>query len=146
MCLIVDINVAHRVITDSNDPDFKDLHSCIFYGKPRNVRLVYGGRLAKEYSKNYSMMRLILQLDRKGRARTVPDNLVEDETERLEKSQLCCSNDQHIIALAIVSNVRLLCSHDQSLHSDFTNRALLNNPRGKVYQNSNHNHLLVRHC
>ena len=52
---------------------------------------------------------------------------------RLSVPALCASNDSHIIALAQVANARMLYSRDQDLHQDFTNLALLDRPRGKVY-------------
>jgi predicted nucleic acid-binding protein len=54
------------------------------------------------------------------------------------------SNDSHIIALARVSNCRLLFSRDQDLHVDFKNLILLPTPRGRIYQNHNHKKLLRR--
>jgi hypothetical protein len=54
----------------------------------------------------------------------------------------CKSNDSHIVALARISKCRLLFSQDKPLHSDFTNLKLVPSPKGKVYQNRKHEHLL----
>ena len=45
---------------------------------------------------------------------------------------VCQSNDQHVIALAIVSGARLLYSNDRRLQRDFKDRRLID-PPGKVY-------------
>lgn len=54
------------------------------------------------------------------------------------------SDDPHILALALVSGVRLLCSRDTALHADFKNPRILR-PAGSVYQNRRHRHLLRAH-
>ncbi|MBX7173560.1 MAG: hypothetical protein K1X72_21510 [Pyrinomonadaceae bacterium] len=147
MCIIIDINIAGRVLTTDSDPDFGIVHACLFTGKPHNVRLVYGGKkFLTEYSKNHSVARIVAALDRAGKAFKIDDDLVDNEEEVIKISGLCSADDEHIIALARVSNVRLLCSHDKGLHGDFTDKRLLNSPRGKVYQNTSHNDLLRRFC
>ncbi len=147
MCLIIDINIASRILTTENDPDFGVVRACLFTGKPYNARLVYGGtKFLKEYSKNNSVFRMIATLDRAGKAFKIDDAQVDDEEQTIKLSGLCNADDEHIIALARVSNVRLLCSHDTGLHGDFTDKSLLDAPRGKVYQNTSHNDLLRRFC
>ncbi len=147
MCLIIDINIAQKVLLTENDPDFGLVRECLFIGKPYKARLVYGGnKFLSEYRGNNNVLRMVATLDRAGKAVKVDDNLVDDEEQRIIVSGLCSSNDEHIIALARISNVRLLCSDDQALHTDFTDRNLLNTPRGKVYQDTSHQDLLRRFC
>ena len=54
----------------------------------------------------------------------------------------CRSNDAHIIARARISGIRVLHSHDRRLHGDFSDRTLINAPRGQIYQDERHAHLL----
>ena len=52
------------------------------------------------------------------------------------------SNDEHIIAMAQIANVKVLISGgDAKLIKDFKNRALV---RGKVYLRKQHAHLLTK--
>ena len=146
MCLIVDTNVAHKILLRRDDPDFKDVHARLFAVRRPTAVLVYGGRLAREYAKTDGIRRVVVGLDRSGGAIRIDDALVEQETSSAVASGLCQSDDEHIIGLARAANVRLLCSHDRDLHADFTNRALLSNPRGKVYQNRRHRPLLLEFC
>jgi hypothetical protein len=146
MCLIVDTNVAHKILLRIDDPDFKDVHARLFAVKQPAAVLVYGGRLAREYAGNDRIRRVVLALERNGAAIRVSDNLVEGETAWAVASGLCRSDDPHIIGLARAANVRLLCSHDRELHTDFTNGALLGNPRGKVFQTRRHRPLLREFC
>lgn len=146
MCLIVDNSVRDRVFFSPDDSDFVNLHSCLFGNGRPAVRIVYGGALKREYLKRKGVMERLLELDRKGQARIVSDADVDRETETLKKMGLCRSNDAHVIALARVGKVRLLCSDDTALKRDFRTKALLDTPRGKVYNHRSHRDLLREFC
>ncbi len=147
MCLIIDINIAHKALLTDSDPDFSIVYACLFTGKPYKARLVYGGKkFLEELAKNNAVISIIAALDRAGKAIKIDDNSVDEEEQKIAASGLCTSNDEHIIALARVANVRLLCSHDQALHVDFTDKKLLDTPRSKVYQDTTHKDLLRRFC
>lgn len=146
MCLIVDVNVAPNVFLTKDDLDFKYVHERVFAKTGVKVSLVYGGNLLDEYRHNAEILALLLALDRASKARKVADTDVNAECVALEKADLCQSNDHHIIALARVGNVRLLCSRDQALTNDFTCKHLLDNPRGKVYKHDTHRALLRAAC
>ena len=61
------------------------------------------------------------------------DAKINEVKKKLKAEQKCRSNDLHIIALAIVSGARLLYSQDQLLQQDFRDKALIDQPRGKIY-------------
>jgi hypothetical protein len=88
----------------------------------------------------------ILVLDRAGRAKVFPDKEVDALEQSLQTANVCKSDDEHVIALATISNCRLLCTNDQLLEQDFTNRHLLAKPRGNVYKNPSHGALIRKHC
>lgn len=142
MCLIVDANVASIVFGDSGKTDFSPVRKALLAGKAFGV---YGGKLAREYKKLGRLRGLIREYDRKGALRKISDTQVDQATQKLERTSLCKSDDAHIIALARVSGVRLLCSHDKDLHRDFTNPRLLS-PAGSVYQKPRHSDLIRQHC
>ncbi len=146
MCLIVDVNVAREVFSDTEEPDFAEIRKALFQSKAPLVHIVYGGLLREEYLRIEQVRRALVILDRAGRARQVPDAEVRAETDLVEAIRLCVSNDTHIIALARVAGVRLLCSRDQALHTDFNNKKLIDKPGGKVYQSASHKHLIKRFC
>ncbi len=146
MCLILDINIAHKVLLTGNDPDYKDVHSSLFTNKPATAIMVHGGKLTKEYAGNNQIRKVVVELDRRGRALKVDDALVNAEQLQVKQSRLCCSDDEHIIALARVRRVRLLCTNDDALITDFTNKSLINSPRGKVYKHAQHKPLLAKFC
>jgi len=146
MCLIIDVNIAHKVLFCDDDPDFGEVNRRLFSPRTSNFKIVYGGKLLEEYMKSYSILRRIKLLDQAGKARAIDDKAVQIETKRVENLQLCKSDDPHIVALARCSNARVLCSHDRDLHTDFTNSDLIPQPRGKVFQTTKHLHLLKDPC
>jgi len=142
VCVIIDADVAALVFRDAPDPGFVPVLDWL--SKPlRDGRLVYGGRLTKQLFRVARAQLAILELDRAGRATRFPDSEVEAERRRVKGFRLCKSNDEHIIALAIVSGARTLCSRDTDLHEDFKNRALIDKPRGRVYRDASHAGLLT---
>jgi hypothetical protein len=134
VCLIIDNDVVHRVLLIPDDQDFCDLHASLWGNRGVHAIVVYGGKLLAEYQVSRQVLRKLAELDRAGRARRIPSDRVDEETARVIKSGLCISNDSHVVALARVSDVRLLCSNDKDLHEDFMNKRLIEAPRGKVYK------------
>src|SRR5882724_7236697 len=146
MCLIIDNDARDRVFFNPDDRDFQDLHSCLIgHGLPA-VRIVYGGELRREYLKRPRVMKQLVELDRKGRARAVSGALVDEESAALRASGLCRSNDVHVTALARVGKVGLLCTCDNDLMRDFKTKELIDKPRGKVYNRKSHKELLREFC
>lgn len=146
MCLIIDNSVRDRVFFKPDDRDFQDLHSCLIGDGLPAVRIVYGGELRREYLKSKEVMKQLVELDRKSRARIVSDAQVDEATAVLKASGLCRSNDAHVIALAKVGKVALLCACDKELKRDFKTKALIDKPRGKVYNRKSHKELLREFC
>ena len=142
MCLIVDANVAAQVFNPNPSPDFAPVWRAIRDGR---AVAVHGGQLTDEYAKLATVLVLVLELERQGRVRKVADDPVRAATRVFEQDNRRRSDDPHILGLAQAANVRLLCSHDQDLHEDFKNPALLQ-PAGSVYQSASHRHLIRRHC
>lgn len=142
MCVIIDICVAHRAI-DTTDVDFQPLRDSLMRG---DQVLVIGGYLLQEYARYARVVKFVAELDRAGRVRVEPNHLVEAETKRVDEMNICVSNDAHVIGLARVSGARLLCSTDAAAGADFKNKQLIDSPRGKVYKDRTHAHLLRRRC
>jgi hypothetical protein len=146
MCIIIDVNIAERIVLRTGDANYKELTECLWGRRRPPVKMVYGGDLLREYRANARLMAALEALDRAGRAVKYPEDSLRRETKSVGRQGLCKSNDQHIIALARVSQTRLLCSRDRDLCDDFKNKSLLDKPRGKIYKNGTHLKLLVEHC
>ena len=139
MCAIVDANVAGRFFSKPPDPELLPLWKWIDDGKSI---LVVWGRLRDELEAIGRAAEQIRIWAQAGLVGLVPNEEVEAETASVAGTGLCVSDDEHVIALARASGARLLCSEDQLLHADFRNRELISGPRGAVYQNATHAHLL----
>jgi hypothetical protein len=142
MCIIIDANLAALVFSSDTPDDFCPLIDWLTVAT-KDGKLVIGGKLTREIDKVAVARRFVTVLLRAGRARVLPSDVVDEEANRIANS--CESDDPHVIALAIISGARILCSQDRTLHRDFTNRALISNPSGHIYQNEEHAHLLRRY-
>src|SRR5260370_16988415 len=142
MCLILDTQIIRLVLASNGQNEFEPVRRSLF---AKRAIAVHGGDLTREYLKLAKLTKVLSELDRQGILRKVPDTLVDTMTQAVRTEGRCVSNDEHIIALARVANVRLLCSLDKDLHNDFTNPRLLK-PRGIVYQQRAHQHLITKHC
>jgi len=142
MCVIIDTNVASNVFRQPCCPQYAPLWNWI---QNEEGRIVFGGPLARELAEIGQTRRRLLELLRAGKARRVRDELITAEEARVRACGQGRSNDAHVIALARVSCARILCSADRNLHMDFRNQHLINHPRGVIYQNQSHGHLLRHH-
>ena len=95
--------------------------------------LVAGGKLLDELDDYIAFTKWFRGALTTGRARQIPDDDVDAETERLRALDVCLSDDEHVLGLAIVSGARLLYTNDRDLQRDFGNPRIVNNPRGRVY-------------
>ncbi|MCD4731855.1 MAG: hypothetical protein K8R74_14710 [Bacteroidales bacterium] len=144
MRIIIDINIAQKVLIKDDDKQYYQLHNCIFFKKYGIViKIAYGGKLTQEYYKNHKIRRILLVLDRAGKAIHIDDKAVNSEAEVIKQMKICVSDDEHIIALARTGNVRLLASNDSNLCKDFKNTNLINKPKGKIYSSPKHSNLLI---
>jgi len=97
-------------------------------------RLVVGGLLKKELTADKeSVKNWLSEGERIGFVKFVPDEKVDALTAKIRKSNVCKSNDAHVIALAQVSGARLLYANDEQLEKDFGKKQLVDNPRGVLY-------------
>lgn len=144
MTVIVDANCTGLVFSTPPHAEFQPIVEALMSSK---LKLVIGGKkLKKEYAANHVALRFWKALDRAGKSKNIDDNAVDDEEEALKLLNVLKSDDPHVLALARISGTRLLCSHDQNLHDDFCNKSLIDKPRGSVYQNSSHKHLIRKHA
>ncbi|MCI0512371.1 hypothetical protein L0128_04085 [candidate division KSB1 bacterium] len=149
MCAIIDTNLIAEVLSRPTPPDFCPILEWLVSPKS-DGKFVLGGMLAEELLGDekthpgvHAVRRFIKALHQAGRVRIIPKRIVDYETNKVR--ELCVSNDSHVIALARISGARILCSHDHTLHKDFTNARLIDHPRGHIYQTRDHAHLLKRY-
>ena len=140
MCIIVDTSVAPLVFSNPTPPDYTPIFDWI---ENKGGCLIYGGRLKTELFVMGKVARRIRGWSRAGRAMSVPDGDVDAVEKRLCNNGICRSDDPHVIALARISFARTLCADDRDLETDFKDPTIVPKPRGRIYRNAGHVHLLT---
>lgn len=130
MCAILDANVAGQVFGMDRSPAARAFFDRIDSGR---VRLVVGGRLRRELDRISAFGDWRRQAVLAGRVTLLNDEAVDDRATELGRENACRSNDEHVIAVAQLGGARLLYSNDGDLQKDFRDKALIDQPRGKVY-------------
>jgi hypothetical protein len=142
VCIIIDANVAHKMAAETEDA--KPVVDWVTEG---DGHVVTGGKNWTELFAVTKLRRWLRALSQAGRLQQIAREDVAAQQAIVEATNLCVSDDPHVVALARVSKVRLLYSEDQALHTDFQNRELVPTPKGRIYQVKEHKHLLhSRHC
>lgn len=142
MCGIVDANVANEVF--GNERPSAGEHFFGWLMSPRG-QLVVGGKLLQELDRSTGFRRWMKTAIGYGRARTVSDDDIEARGADLRQKDICRSDDEHVLALALVSGARLLYTNDEALTEDFKNREIVGNPRGKIYTTVREGKVTVAH-
>ena len=130
MCAILDANVAWQVFGAERPPAGRAFFDRIDSGW---MLLVVGGRLRRELDRSEVFQQWRHQAERAGRIALLNDDAVDETARQLERENACRSDDEHVVAVAQLSGARLLYSNDAKLQEDFTDKALVDRPRGKVY-------------
>ena len=132
MCAIVDTNVYHQVFSTGSQSS-AGKYFLDWLMRRNGGTLVSGGGHLRELNRIADFKRVFAERLQAGRARRIPDEAVDSETDTLRSQGICDSNDEHVLALARVSGARLLFTNDDALQDDFRNRRIVGGTRGRVY-------------
>ncbi len=134
MCIILDAD--HFSKFQRRDKDMLPVRRWL---DTRNGKIVSSD--TKKFRDEWAQARpLATELTRAGQLEVVSQGVAAKENELKGKIE---SNDEHIVALAIVAGVKVLVSGDKALHKDFKNPNLVG---GKIYQKKSHVGLLKDTC
>ena len=134
MCIIIDNNK----FGEFDSPDAAPIRNWLRKGG--NVVYCTEGKFEEMPRKARD---LLSEYARGGKATRYPWDKIEPKMASLPGG--IKSDDEHILALALVSGARLLFSGDKDLHDDFKNPNIIS-PRGNVYQKPKHAGLLKKAC
>lgn len=145
MCLIVDTNSFSPIFnpTDADHPDFKPILDWITSGKGK---IIYGGsKYKQELAQARKYLKLFTEFKKINKIVEVSDEAVDTEQRELEgRVDHRDFDDPHLVAIAIVSRCKLICSKDERAHPFIKDKMLypdkLKPP--KIYSNQTHMHLL----
>ena len=140
MCIIVDADRMSIFLADPEHSDAAPIHTWLRRGRGK---LVYstGDKFRCELRGRATKERLAA-LVQAGQARFLPPSSVEEQERQLKAEGVCRSNDRHVLALARASGTRLLFTGDAALQTDFKDRKILANPRGRIYSGARNRQLL----
>jgi hypothetical protein len=147
MCIVIDTNTLAQVFNQNSKAhqDFEPVRHWVTEGEGH---VVYGGtKYKKELLKAQRYLRLFRLLKDANRAFEIEKEMVDAECLRLKQATKGTNcNDQHIIAIFIVSGCRLFCSCDSQSDKYITDNSLYpkGHPRPSIYRSLNHKHLLKR--
>ena len=147
MCIVIDTNTLALVFNQNTvgHEEFEPVRKWVTTG-PGHV--VYGGtKYKEELSRAYRYLRMFRLLKDARRACEIDQNMVDVEHARLDqKTAGTGCNDQHIIAIFVVSACRLFCSHDTCADKYIRDKSLYpkKHPPPSIYRTSKHVHLLCK--
>ena len=132
MCVILDTNTFGKF----KNPDDEDMEPVWRWLDNRNGKIVYANtkKFEDEWERG-GMSHLRDQMMRAGQLKLVSEG-VQEKSDELRGE--ITSNDEHIIALALIAGVKVLISYregDRDLFDDFKDRNLVG---GKVYTRKAH--------
>ena len=130
MCVLLDANAGDTAFGRTLTPAGTQLRNWL---DSLGGRLVIGGKLTTELERSRAFREWAKQAVARNRLRCIGDRAVDEKTEELAKSWRGRSDDQHVIALAVVSGARILYSDDEDLRADFRNRKLVPGAPGKLF-------------
>ena len=132
MCVILDANTFGKF----RNPNDEDMASVWRWLNNRNGKIVYSNtkKFEDEWERG-GMSHLRDQMMRAGQLKLVSEG-VEEKADELKGEIM--SNDEHIIALALIARIKVLISYregDRDLFDDFRDKNLVG---GKVYTRKAH--------
>lgn len=134
MCAILDANTFSKFKDSSNE----DMIPVWKWLEKKNGKIVYANvkKFEEEWYKG-GMDSIRDQLVRSGQLKLVSQDINDKEK---EVEGVIKSDDPHIIALAVIGEVKVLISEDRKLIQDFKEHV----SHGKVYKTKGHKRLLTK--
>lgn len=114
MCMIIDANVFPCVFSPNNakHSKFKPVLEWLIFGK---AKMILGGKLFREeiLQKQKSFTPLLLELNKLNKIHMLDNDLIDNKEQEIKSKENDPDfDDPHIIALAIESRCKLICSDD----------------------------------
>ena len=140
MCVIIDANILSDVFGENRSEAGTKLFEWINNPKKSGHLVLGGTKLRAESMPMHAFSVWWRRATLSGVATEIKAKEIDDLEKDLIAENSCDSDDEHIIALAIISGARLLYSNDEALEDDFRNKGKTENllplPRGKSYPSS----------
>ena len=129
MCMIIDANVMGKFLREPENEDCDPIYRWLKNGG----KILYSSGGQFKYEISASARIKLSKLAAKGNAILVGAEKFQKIESNITTSNLCKSDDFHILALASFTGARVLYTKDRKLIRDFKNKILIDNPRGRIY-------------
>lgn len=130
MCAIVDASATYEVFGRKQTTAGRRFREWLDSG---HGQLVVGGKALRELLRNGNFEKWFLEARRSpALVRQLRAETILEKEKELGGCQMR-SNDQHVVALALVSGARLLYTNDKPLQLDFTNSQIISGVAGRIY-------------
>jgi len=145
MCVVLDCNIISSVFNPS-EKDHEEFKPVLHWITSGNGKMVFGGsKYKKELNRMKSYLKFIKELSKAGKCINVDDSAV-DKIQNEIKNKHRDFNDYHIVAIIIVSKVRIICTKDKKAIPWFKNSDLYPSDvkKPKIYTSKRNRNLLNR--
>lgn len=146
MCLIIDPGCLPIVFEPTN-PKHKNFKPVLTWLKKKNTKMIYGGTLyRKELSKLPNYFNYLKEIQTAGKLIQLKDSevdLVQKDLKIQEPSKKF--DDPHLIAIAIVSNCKIICTCDDKATKYIRNKKFYSpqSLRPSIFTGKKNNHKLL---
>jgi len=126
MCVVIDANKAGD-LCNQDRPYLMALMQWI----NRGGRIVSGGKLQEELFRITKMRELVTEWAKRGTLIQLPKDAVKAKEDEIKG--VCKSDDPHVIAIAIISNARIVVTEDKKLIQDLQDLSIVGRRR-RIYK------------
>ncbi len=135
MCIILDVNSFADLRNENN----QDMLPARKWLDNKNGKIAYCNTAKFRNEWQGKMQIQLKDWSREGKVKFLgQEDTIKVQKEANQLQGKIQSDDEHIIALAMIAKVKVLISKDQALHQDFKAKI----PDGSIYQKKKHKHLL----
>ena len=149
MCAVIDASCLSKVFNpdDSEHGDFKPV---LDWMDSKKGRMVLGGsKYLRELKKYRKIIGTLGELRKRNLVKVVSSDQVDRVATQLKQEEPHPRfNDEHLVAMVLVSGCNLICSADRKSHPYLTRRDFYSNRRRpRIYSGPQNKHLLdTTHC
>lgn len=149
MCIVIDADTLSCVFIDENNDhhEFSPIQDWIINGKGKMV--IGGTKYDRELKAVKKLTKFIVELSRANKVRPVDSKLVDNkEKELIDKVHHRDFDDQHIVAIVVISGVNLICTNDKRAIPFLTSKLFYSGRKApKIYSSSKNSNLLTnKYC
>ena len=125
MAAIVDTDVLHKILASRGGGEGDSIFRSWIEGRQGILVYAVTDAYKNELKKNDAVMVLMERYRQGGHAKLVEDDGLSRAKKQLRGNEFICSNDIHVLALALAGGALVLCSRDNDLGRDFRNKDVL---------------------